>query len=344
MAGTTQRTRKIRSFLLDTIPLHPQDAVALTSKKYGLSRQAINRHIKSLVEQGLVVTSGKTRRRVYKLAVLVEKEIRVPIHGLEEDVLWRNEVESHLHDVRPNVHHIWHYGFTEMVNNAIDHSDGENLRIQIRSTAVSTTIYIFDDGIGIFRKIQEALGLEDERHAILELSKGKLTTDPENHTGEGIFFASRMFDEYAIKSGGVYFSHEMDGDEDWILESEHPLSGTAVRMSIRNNSKRTAKKVFDEYTTKDGDYGFNRTIVPVRLLRHGLERLVSRSQAKRLLARVDRFKIVILDFKGVDTIGQAFADEIFRVFVRQNPHVKIIPINMKIDIKNMVKRASLHSS
>jgi len=97
--------------------------------------------------------------------------------------------------------------------------------------------------------------------------------------------------------------------------------------------------MFDGFTSKDGDYGFTRTVVPVRLLRHGLERLVSRSQAKRLLARFDRFKVVVLDFSGVDLIGRAFAGEIFRVFVAHQPDVEIVPTNMGPDVKKMVRRS-----
>lgn len=47
--------------------------------------------------------------------------------------------------------------------------------------------------------------MDDERDAILELSKGKLITDAENHAGEGIFFTSRVFDEFAVISGGLFF-------------------------------------------------------------------------------------------------------------------------------------------
>ena len=83
-----------------------------------------------------------------------------------------------------------------MLNNAIDHSSGTNVVIDIKRTTTSTEMTILDDGYGIFRKIKDSLGLEDERHAVFELSKGKLTTDPDNHTGEGIFFTSRMFDEF----------------------------------------------------------------------------------------------------------------------------------------------------
>jgi hypothetical protein len=37
---------------------------------------------------------------------------------------------------------------------------------------------------------------------------------------------------------------------------------------------------------------------------------------------LDKFKEIILDFKGVKSIGQGFADEIFRVF--QNSHQEIL--------------------
>jgi hypothetical protein len=96
--------------------------------------------------------------------------------------------------------------------------------------------------------------------------------------------------------------------------------------------------VIDEYAAQ-GDDGFSRTIVPVRLARYGDERLVSRSQAKRLLARLDRFKEVVLNFEGVELIGQAFADEVFRVYPRQNPGVHLMPVNMNEQVRRMVLRA-----
>ena len=86
---------------------------------------------------------------------------------------------------------IWHYCVTEMVNNAIDHSEGSRLTV-----VVNTRVQVLDDGIGIFRKIKAAFNLEDETQAILELSKGKLTTDPDRHSGQGIFFTSRMLEEW----------------------------------------------------------------------------------------------------------------------------------------------------
>jgi hypothetical protein len=183
-----------------------------------------------------------------------------------------------------------------------------------------------------------ALGLLDERHAILELSKGKLTTDPKRHSGEGIFFTSRMFDEFAILSGGAFLSHQYARGKDWMLERKQPKDGTIVFMRIHNHTSRTTKKVFDAYVSGD-DFDFSKTVVPVDLARYGNDKLISRSQAKRVLARVELFKTVVLDFDGVDSIGQAFSDEIFRVFANEHPDMELLVINVKSEVRRMIDRA-----
>ena len=57
-------------------------------------------------------------------------------------------------------------------------------------------------------------------------------------------------------------------------------------MKLANNSSRNLEKLFDEYSSGGSDNysGFDKTIVPVLLARYGNEQLISRSQAKRLLA------------------------------------------------------------
>ena len=76
-----------------------------------------------------------------------------------------------------------------------------------------------------------------------------------------------------------------------------------------------------------------------RATRYGTDKLVSRSQAKRVLARVELFKTVVFDFKGVDYIGQAFSDEIFRVFANAHPDIKLLPIHANSEVKRMIARA-----
>ena len=339
MTKVRERGETVRKYILANVEKHPADIARMTADRFGITRQAVNKHLQKLVGERALKQHGITRNCSYQLAPLAHWRKTFPLaKTLAEDRVWREDVVPSLGQMPRNVLEIWHYGFTEIFNNAIDHSEVSQIAVDFRKTASTTQIAIHDNGVGIFKKIQTALGLIDERHAVLELAKGKLTTDPARHTGEGIFFASRMFDDFEILSGGIHFSHQFDKKEDWILERDRFSSGTAVWMKLNNHTARTTKKVFDQFTSGE-DYGFTKTVVPVKLTQYGDENLVSRSQAKRLLARVERFETVILDFSGVESVGQAFADEIFRVFAAQHPNVALLELNANSAVKRMINRA-----
>ncbi len=340
MSRVRARGEEIRRFILDHVQSNPSNISKLTTDKFGITRQAVNNHLHRLVVQGALRENGKTRSRIYQLApMLAWNQSYSTSSGPAEDVVWRNDIAPILGNIPENVGDIWSYGFTEMFNNARDHSGGTSIHVSITKTAATTEMLIMDNGVGIFRKIQAALNLLDERHAIFELSKGKLTTDPARHSGEGIFFTSRVFDGFEILSGGVFFSHLFGEEEDWLLERLNPSSGTSVFMKLNNHTARTTKKIFDQYTATDDDMAFNKTVVPVQLAQYGNDKLISRSQAKRVMARVDLFKRVILDFKDVPTIGPAFSDEVFRVFPLEHPGIQLIPINTNSQVKRMILRA-----
>lgn len=302
----------------------------------GISRQAASARLKRLMDQGLVEASGTSRARVYRLRGLAQVASSYPISGLSEDIVWRELCAPVVADLPKNVRDIWHYGMTEMVNNAIDHSSAPTVTVGMSRTALYTTAWVADDGEGIFLKIQRALGLYDPREAILELAKGKLTTDPDKHTGEGIFFASKMFDAFDIRSGKLHYMHDV-GALDVLAEHGRHDTGTLVMMRLDNASPRTDREVFDRFSSPD-EYTFDRTIVPVRLAVYEGEKLVSRSQAKRLTMRFERFRQVILDFDGVNEIGQAFADEVFRVFQAVHPNIVMVPMHMTKAVAEMVSR------
>lgn len=307
------------------------------SSSLGITRQAASGRLKKLVRLGYVEASGVTRDRIYSLKPIKEATATYAIPGPSEDIVWRELCAPLLADLPMNVRDIWHYGITEMVNNAIDHSGSPVMRVGMIRNALYTTGWVADDGEGIFLKIQRALNLYDPRESIIELAKGKLTTDPANHTGEGIFFSSKMFDAYDIRSGNLFFMHD-DGKLDILTEREKGNHGTLVMMRIDNDSQKTTKDVFDRFSSPD-EYTFDKTIVPVRLAIHEGEKLVSRSQAKRITMRFEKFRHVIFDFEGVSEIGQAFADEIFRVFQNAHPSILMAPANMTAAVNDMVNRA-----
>ena len=332
-----EKSIQIRKFIIDNVGNNPKDIILLTTKKYGITRQAVQRYMQKLVIEGLITKIGNTRNMQYIAKPIYEFRKMFSIDKLKEDSVWRENIKPCLKDIQKNVFEICEYGFTEILNNAIEHSKGKDVIVELKYFPTYLMFRIWDDGIGIFNNIKKKFNLDNELESILELSKGKLTTNPENHTGEGIFFTSRMFDEFKISSGKLYFCHS-EHDNDWLFEEDKDLiGGTMVELIINLNSNRVCQQIFDNYLTKD-HYGFTKTNIPVTLARYGEDSLISRSQAKRLLNRVDRFKEIVLDFKGVKSIGQAFTDEIFRVFKNKNPKINLHYINATPEVIKMILR------
>ena len=327
----------IRRRALALIAEKGQGVATHLATEFSLSRQVANSYLQALLRDGLVEADGSTRARTYHLKTLTESNQSFPREGLQEDLVWRQMFAPALADLAANVRDIWHYAMTEMINNAIDHSGSSQIHVGFRRNALLTDAWVADDGEGIFLKIQRALGLFDPREAILELAKGKLTTAPRQHSGEGIFFTSRMVDEFEIRSGNLHFSHNQRR-LDLLAERSADTPGTVVQMRLANDSPLTMKTVFDRFS-EDEDYTFDKTEVPIRLAQHEGEKLVSRSQAKRVAHRFERFRHVVLDFEGVAEIGQAFADELFRVFAAEHPDVRLVPINAAPAVAQMVSRA-----
>jgi hypothetical protein len=194
-----------------------------------------------------------------------------------------------------------------------------------------TAFEIEDDGVGLFSKLSHHFQYDSDIHALIELVKGKLTVAPAQHSGEGLFFSSKLFDKFEITSGTLHV--EFSGSHCDVREIQ-PYQGTLVRMEIGNTSQRTTTEIFDQFCGGD-DYSFYRTRFLVSLA--GLEgSLVSRSQAKRVASRLDSFAEVELDFWGVETIGQGFADELFRVWPLAHKNTQFSVVNANPAISKML--------
>lgn len=337
-----KRGEKVRRQIVRDVKDHPGDIAKHIAKIFSITPQAVNNHLKRLEKEEQITSTGLGKGKKYFLGDV--REIRASFllnDDIEEDTVWRDYYSFLFEDISENVVDICHYGFTEMVNNVIDHSGGTVAFITVIRKKDRILIAITDDGEGIFKRIKRLCNLADERQALLELSKGKLTTDPDNHTGEGIFFTSRVFDKFDIDSKGIEFSHNHTDEHDYILDADIPLDkiGTMVFMAIQRNSQRKIQNVFDEYTEGPEEFKFNKTVIPVRLAQYENEKLVSRSQAKRILTRIENFENVVFDFTEVMAVGQAFADEIFRVYAQRHPEIILTPINVVNDVDRMIKKA-----
>jgi DNA-binding transcriptional ArsR family regulator len=331
------KTTEIRNYLLTACRDKSLNVAAEAARHFDISRQAASRHLHVLEEAGLVRSEGSKNAKKSILVPVQQTTWTFRLAGLKEDTVWLETTAPLISDLPANVREIWQYGASEMINNAIDHSEGRTLTIHFSRNAIDCELTIADDGEGIFHRIQRLTGLYDARESILELAKGKLTTDPKNHTGEGIFFTSRAFDSFVIISGNLLFTHQAEKD-DWLIDHDADTTGTKIYLRLSNACTQTMEEIFNEFAEPD-EFAFNKTKVPVRLARHEGEKLISRSQAKRLVSRFEKFSTVILDFEGVDEIGQAFADEIFRVFTSNHPEVNLITDHVTEKVNRMIRRA-----
>ena len=335
------QAEEIRAYLLDKIPVHPRNIVAKASKAFSCSRMTVHRHLNRLLRDKKIIKSGTTRQVKYFLKTDKNKEIFVSLkEEVEEHKVWQENFKDDFKSLPKNILEICEYGFLEMLNNAIDHSEGKEVAINTEWDSESIKITIWDDGIGIFKKIKNALKLEDERESALHLSKGKFTTDPENHTGEGIFFTSRVFDNFWIYSRGMSYQRNT---LDWFIESSKSsrVAGTGLEMVMNLNSKRKLQDVFSEYSHEDSDGipKFDKTHIKIELSKLGDERYISRSQARRIVLGLEKFKHVVLDFRDISTVGQGFVDEVFRVFQSKHPKITIEYKNVNDDVKFMIERS-----
>ena len=326
---------KIKEFLLKTISIGENSYKAMENN-FKISRQTVSKYLNELVEKNYITKNSKGN---YVINFYISESKIYKNENLEEDIVYDELIKKYEIDKKNNVKHILVYAFTEMLNNAIEHSEGTEISIHYTENYFNIFVIIKDNGIGIFRKIVRDHNLKNENEAIFELKKGKLTSDAENHSGEGIFFTSKVVDYFLISSFNKTFS---SGSNEYFYNIEENkekcIKGTEVILILNKNTERTTKEIFDEYTSDD--FVFNKTKITVHLAKDYLGHdFVSRSLAKRILMNVEKFKIIVLDFENIDNIGQGFADEVFRVFKNKNPDITIVPVNMNEEIEFMINRA-----
>lgn len=302
-----------------------------------VSRQTAHARLKAMVEAGVLVREGAGRGSRYRLAEREPHVFRYPRAGLEEDRVWSELVERvpPLGALTGQAQAAYSYALTELVNNAVDHSGATVVEIRVEPQSDALNLEVLDDGVGIFRHVAEGLGLGSVIEAAQELSKGKTTTMADRHTGEGIFFTSKVADVFLVESGDLAWRVDNERDDSALLRLDPPRRGTRVRFEARPARCRSLRAIFDEYTD---DFEFARTRMVVKLFEYGVA-FVSRSEAKRLVANLDRFEEVIFDFHGVEGVGQGFADEVFRVWAREHPRVNVRVERMNEPVAFMVERA-----
>lgn len=308
------------------------------------TRQYISAIIKRLVGQGKLVKSGSTAKARYALPKNAHafgdstKRHLLRAGTKEHEVLDDlNRKTPFLTALNENLRHLLDYAFSEMLNNALDHSKSKFVDVEIGMDPKALTFTVSDLGIGVFKNIMRSRKLKSEFEAMQDLLKGKATTQPHAHSGEGIFFTSKVADLFVLESFG-YVLRIDNKIPDIFFEEVSPVKrGTRVHFIIARNTHKHLSDIFGKYETNPDEPDFDKTEIHVKLYKIGTV-YVSRSQARRILTGLEKFKHIVLNFEDISTIGQGFADEIFRVFHLKYPDIVITPIHVNEAVKYMVDR------
>lgn len=330
------RKEQAKDYILHLIEQKERHYAAKAAETLSISRSTIYNYVSELYKDGLI---AKDDNGNYSLAV---KSVVFSYKNdqLREERVFDRDIKPLVSDLPANVFEAWKYSFSEMMNNAIEHSEAELITFRVDRTHLSTKITIMDNGVGIFNKIRRYFLSEYNEDYSLEecmslLFAGKFTTAKERHSGEGIFFTSHVMDTFYILSDNLLFTR--NNFVDGYINAEIIPSGTLVSMELSNKSHKTVREIFGRYSNIED--GFSRTNVPiVHMFTNGYP--VSRSEARRLGTMLSRFREAVLDFSGVQNIGQAFAHELFIVWQRDYPHVKLTLVNMSENVEFMIQRTS----
>ena len=314
---------------------HPQDLAAHVAERRGIGRAAARAALHKLQAHHWLRQAGTPRRPRYAPGLLRQVVRCYPLQGLQEDQPWVQDFAPNL-DLPDAVAQMVHHAFGELLNNAIAHSGGSSVTVSMRQTPMQVQLLVSDDGRGIFNVIGEAFGICDPALAMLELAKGKLSSQPDRHTGRGLFYTAKLADVFDLHANNSAFQQREWQRDLWQRGRPASPRGTAVYVAICLDTERTLDAVLRRYSLDGAGYGFERTVVPLQLITAPQQGLNSRAQAQRVASRLVQFKRAELDFDGLADVGPAFADELFRVFGTDHREVQLVPLNMAPRVAEMV--------
>ncbi len=319
---------------------HPGELAAVLMARTGASRAACAAALRKLVELNWLTRDGTKSKPAYRPGLLRQVVRRYPLNGLAEDLPWARDFAPFF-ELPREVARMTQHAFGELLNNAIDHSEGSHATVSLRQTPGHVQLLVSDDGRGVFDKLQEAFDLGDPQLAMLELSKGKLTSQPARHSGRGLFFTARLADVFDLHANAAAFQRRdwetnSGSGSGWKPGRAMPRQGTSVYFGLALDTPRTLESVLNAHSADGCSFGFDRTVVPLRLMASDRAGLESRAQARRVAHRLGQFHRAEVDFSGVPHIGHSFADELFRVLAPQHAAVEIVPVNMAPQVAAML--------
>jgi anti-sigma regulatory factor (Ser/Thr protein kinase) len=325
----------VTSWITEAAEAHGAQMARHVAERLGMPRRSAQSLLAKLVAAQWLKREGTLRHPLYRPGALKQVVRRYPLQGLQEDLPWAHDFAPFF-DLPAPVRRLAQHAFTELLNNAIDHSGGTSVTVSLRQTPMHLQLLVSDDGCGLFERIHQAFDIADPTTAMMELGKGRLTSQPERHRGHGLFFTSRLADVFDLHANQAAFQFRGWDRRRWHVGKPMAARGTSIYLAIALDTQRSLDELLRAHSLDGQGYAFQSTAVPLALLTDARTGLESRAQAKRAASRLEQFRRAEIDFTGIAEIGHSFADELFRVFPREHPGVALVPVGMAPRVAAMI--------
>ncbi|MEM7016154.1 MAG: hypothetical protein AAF512_02300 [Pseudomonadota bacterium] len=242
----------IQDCILHHLDDNPTNIVDVVAAELPVPRHRVNRHVRRLVNDGIIESMGLAGQPYYALKVFHNKEFRVFLSSNTPQVeqTWLNEIEPMLAELPENVLSIWRYGFNAILHNAEIHSDADSVLVCLKKTALTVEISLLDDGQGIFQHLCRALQLPDESCAVDHILEHWQSRAESETARKSISRAVCLFDQIVILSGQTYLSYK---------RSRQDPPNMAVRCQAEraglNKGTLVSIKLFNDVKHGLSDYG-----------------------------------------------------------------------------------------
>ena len=334
-------SHKIKTFILENITRNEKNIIQAAIEHFGVSRQAIHKHMNSLIDDKKVIAYGTTKARQYQLNPIVNlnKTINISSNNSSESIM-KNYIAPHLTFLEKNIFDIFHFSIFSLIDNVFVHSTSHKIFYKIYVTHKESHFILNDNGVGIFDHIRSQLGLSDIFSAAFELSKGKLSINLKKRSVDNLYALIHLFDNVSIESNGINLRFINRGSK-WQISNSLQKKGTKIHLIIDTSSKRSCSQIFKRI--------FNLNEKRIRIAMNLLDIsdykiFNSRSKAKKAVRNIVDYNLIEFDFNKIDLIGPSFADELIRRTKEKNKFAKIKWINSNDTVDLLLSRALNYQS
>ena len=337
MSLPVAKREQVANYITELVARNEPHLNRKVQETFGLSRTSVSRYINKLLEEK-VLQKADTQCH-YQLVEQVHQlsQSLIGPHA-NEDTLYQ-QFRPYIQDFPEQAKSNFGFIFLEMMNNALEHSGASRVKATMWVNPIRLRGTIVDNGIGIFQRIRkffrdelnEEISSEDAK---LQLVSGGFTSDRGRHGGEGIYNSSLIADSFAIRSENLIFARNYELIDSFGISLKTRQKGTCVYFSVHRDTQKTLAGA----THANPDDGFFRVTLPLKQMTLTGTALIARSQARRFTFNFIDKREVVLDFEGITELCQPFAHELFSVYHKAHPEVKLITRNTTEAMDRLIQR------